>query len=301
MSLQKYHLNQRTRGKVTGIDEKGAFIELEPSVVGFLPLAELSWTRRINRPSDVLEVGMEIETVIVSLSKDDQKLCLSYRQLEPNPWDQIHLRYPIDRPVAGVVSNINPEGVMIELEEGIDGLININEVSKKDLKVGQVVEAWVIGISIDQHKIHLSVCEPQPPSSENQISMGKKSNLKYKLHMCESWVTYANKGQVDIDIKYFPDLKDKNKDDVAKWVTENAKNLWIDKNSGTIFPSQIITKQEFIQENGLEANLSDEDLKDEGWEEDYKDSNREPLWDYFNEAPVDFNKIKNEEHYFSAD
>jgi predicted RNA-binding protein with RPS1 domain len=301
MSPKQYQAYQRVRGTVTDLDEKGAFIQLEPGIVGFLPLSELSWTRQINRPSEVLEVGMEIESLIISLNKDDQKLGLSYRQLEPNPWDEIHLRYPIRRPVRGVVTNINSEIVIVELQEGINGLIDINEVSEQELKVGQIVEAWVIGINKDQHKIHLSLCEPRPLPPKKKINMSKENNHKYKLHMIESWVTYSNKGQVDIDTNYFPILKDKNKDDVAKWVTDNAKNLWIDTNSGVIFPSQTITKQEFIQEGGLEDNISDEDIKDEGWEGDYKDKNREPLLDYFNEAMEDFNKIKNEEHYFTAD
>jgi len=116
MSPKQYQAYQRVRGTVTDLDEKGAFIQLEPGIVGFLPLSELSWTRQINRPSEVLEVGMEIESLIISLNKDDQKLGLSYRQLEPNPWDEIHLRYPIRRPVRGVVTNINSEIVIVDCQ-----------------------------------------------------------------------------------------------------------------------------------------------------------------------------------------
>jgi hypothetical protein len=131
--------------------------------------------------------------------------------------------------------------------------------------------------------------------------MSKDNSSKIKLHMCESWVTHANKGQVDIDISYFPLLKEKTKEEVAEWVTENAKDLWIDQNSGIIFPSQTTTKEEYIKENELDFNITTEDLEDEGWEGEYKDDNRVSLWSYFNDAPLDFEKIKNEEHYFTAD
>lgn len=85
MSLRQYQPNQKARGKVTAIDKKGAFIQLEPDVVGFLPANELSWTRQINLPSEVLEVGMEIEVMITTPNTADQKPSLSHRQLEPNP------------------------------------------------------------------------------------------------------------------------------------------------------------------------------------------------------------------------
>jgi len=301
MSPKQYQAYQRVRGTVTDLDEKGAFIQLELGVVGFLPLSELSWTRRINSPSDVLEVGMEIETLIISLSKDDQKLGLSYRQLEPNPWEKMHLRYPIGLSVKGIIRDMNSDKVGIEIEEGISGLFDKNELLQNDVKDGQIIEAWVVGINKDQQKLFLSLRAPEPTSSSKREIMSKDNSSKIKLHMCESWVTHANKGQVDIDISYFPLLKEKTKEEVAEWVTENAKDLWIDQNSGIIFPSQTTTKEEYIKENELDFNITTEDLEDEGWEGEYKDDNRVSLWSYFNDAPLDFEKIKNEEHYFTAD
>lgn len=283
------------------MDGHGAFIQLEPNVFGFLPLAELSWTRKINRPSEVLEIGMEIDTIIISTTEEDQSLCLSHRQLEPNPWDEMHLRYPSGRPVRGVVSNIRPESATIVIEEGIEGVIDFRELSEKDFKEGQAVETWVVGVNKDTQRIALSLREPQPTISKKQVNISKNKSTKIKLHMCESWITYANKGQVDIDIAYFPLLKEKTKEEVAKWVTENAKDLWIDQNSGIIFPSQTTTKEEYIKENELDVDITAEDLEDEGWEGEYKDENRVSLWSYFNDASIDFEKIKNEEHYFSAD
>lgn len=301
MSIRKYKPNQKVRGKVTGMDEHGAFIQLEPNVFGFLPLAELSWTRKINCPSEVLEIGMEIDAIIISTTEEDRSLCLSHRQLEPNPWDEMHLRYPAGRSVKGILRSVNPKTVSMELEEGINGFFDENELSISDVKDGQIIDAWVVGINKDQQKLFLSLREPKVTLSSKKEIMSMNNSNKIKLHMCESWITYANKGQVDIDIAYFPLLKEKTKEEVAKWVTENAKDLWIDQNSGIIFPSQTTTKEEYIKENDLDVNITAEDLEDEGWEGEYKDENRVSLWSYFNDASIDFEKIKNEEHYFSAD
>lgn len=301
MSSNNYQAGQRVLGKVTALDQKSASIQLKSGIIGFLPLSELSWTRRINRPSDVLEVGMEIETVVTSFHADNQTLFLSFRRLEPNPWDEMHLRYPTGRSVKGILRSVNPKTVSIELEEGINGFFDENELSTSDVKDGQIIEAWVVGINKDQQKLFLSLREPKATLSSKKEIMSMNNSNKIKLHMCESWITYANKGQVDIDIAYFPLLKEKTKEEVAKWVTENAKDLWIDQNSGIIFPSQTTTKEEYIKENDLDVNITAEDLEDEGWEGEYKDENRVSLWSYFNDASIDFEKIKNEEHFFSPD
>ena len=133
----------------------------------------------------------------------------------------------------------------------------------------------------------------------------ENKNNEITLHMCESYITYTNKGQVKIDVNYFPQLKDKTKQEVAKWVTENIDNLYIDTYYGWVFPSKIVTKEEFILNNGLE-DLSGKELEDalveEGWEGEYEsEDDRIPLHEFFNESGVVFDKIKNEEHYFIAD
>lgn len=122
-----------------------------------------------------------------------------------------------------------------------------------------------------------------------------------KLNMMESFETFQNKGKVIIDINFFPQLKGKDSSAVADWVADNLNNLWIDGNSGEVFPSQTTTKQEFIKENGLKSDISDEDLKDEGYEGDYVREERVSLRDYFSDASVDFDKIVNEKQYFVAD
>ena len=162
---EKYPVNLKVRGKITSLVPYGAFIQLEPGVEGLVHVSELSWTRRINRPSDVLQDGQEIDAIVISVSKDEQKLSLSVRHLEANPWEEIHLRYPVGRPVKGIVRNTTAYGAFVELEEGIDGMIHVSDMSwtrkpahaSELLKKGDSVEAQVLGIDKANQRISLGL------------------------------------------------------------------------------------------------------------------------------------------------
>jgi len=162
---EKYPVNLKVRGKITSLVPYGAFIQLEPGVEGLVHVSELSWTRRINRPSDVLQDGQEIDAIVISVSKEEQKLSLSVRHLEANPWEEIHLRYPVGRPVKGVVRNTTAYGAFVELEEGIDGMIHVSDMSwtrkpahaSELLKKGDSVEAQVLGIDKANQRISLGL------------------------------------------------------------------------------------------------------------------------------------------------
>jgi len=162
---EKYPVNLKVRGKITSLVPYGAFIQLEPGVEGLVHVSELSWTRRINRPSDVLQDGQEIDAIVISVSKEEQKLSLSVRHLEANPWEEIHLRYPVGRPVKGIVRNTTAYGAFVELEEGIDGMIHVSDMSwtrkpahaSELLKKGDPVEAQVLGIDKANQRISLGL------------------------------------------------------------------------------------------------------------------------------------------------
>ena len=162
---EKYPVNLKIRGKVTSLVPYGAFVQLEPGVEGLVHVSELSWTRRIARPSDVIQDGQEIEAIVISVSKEEQKLSLSVRHLEPNPWEEIHLRYPVGRPVKGVVRNTTAYGAFVELEEGIDGMIHVSDMSwtrkpthaSEVVKKGDTVDAQVLGIDKANQRISLGL------------------------------------------------------------------------------------------------------------------------------------------------
>ncbi len=181
---EKYPVNLKVHGKITSLVPYGAFMQLEPGVEGLVHVSELSWTRRINRPSDILQEGQEIDAIVISVSKEEQKLSLSVRHLEANPWEEIHLRYPVGRPVKGTVRNTTAYGAFVELEEGIDGMIHVSDMSwtrkpahaSEMLKKGDTVEAQVLGIDKANQRISLGLkqlAEDPWKEVENRFKIGQ--------------------------------------------------------------------------------------------------------------------------------
>ena len=162
---QRFPVGSKVKGKVTNLVPYGAFVEIEEGVEGLIHVSELSWTKRITRPSDVLTVGQEIEAVVLGVNKEEQKISLGVRQLEPNPWDEIEHRYQIGRQVKGTVRNLTAYGAFVELEEGIDGMIHVSDMSwtkkinhpSEVLKKGDEIEAVVIDIDKQNQRISLGI------------------------------------------------------------------------------------------------------------------------------------------------
>jgi small subunit ribosomal protein S1 len=153
------------RGKVTKLVAYGAFVEVEEGVEGLVHVSELSWTKRIARPSDVLTVGQEIEASVLGINKEERKISLGVRQLDTNPWDDIDARYPIGTQMKRAVRNLTAYGAFVELEEGIDGMIHVSDLSwtrkinhpSELLKKGQEVDAVVLGIDKANQRISLGM------------------------------------------------------------------------------------------------------------------------------------------------
>ncbi len=162
---EKYPVDAQVKGKITSLVPYGAFVELESGIEGLIHVSEISWTKRIARPSDVLETGQEVEAVVTDINLEDQKISLSMRQLESNPWDTIQERYPLNAQVKGVVRNLTAYGAFVELEEGIDGMIHVSDLSwtrkvnhpSEVLKKGDDIEAQVLGIDKQNQRISLGI------------------------------------------------------------------------------------------------------------------------------------------------
>ena len=162
---EKYPVNMKVKGKITNLVPYGAFVELEPGIEGLVHVSELSWVKRIARPADVLTVGQEVEAVVLGVSKDDQKVSLSIRQLDTNPWDMVTAKYPPTTRVKGKVRNLTAYGAFVELEEGIDGMIHVSDLSwtkkinhpSEVLKKGDEIEAEVLEIDKANQRISLSL------------------------------------------------------------------------------------------------------------------------------------------------
>src|SRR6059036_1530556 len=125
----KYQVGQRVKGKVVNLVPYGAFVELEPGVEGLVHVTELSWTKRVAKPADMLKAGQEIEAVVLGINRDEQKISLGVRQLEANPWDKAQEKYPPATRVKGKIRNLTSYGAFIELEEGLDGMIHVSDIS----------------------------------------------------------------------------------------------------------------------------------------------------------------------------
>jgi small subunit ribosomal protein S1 len=161
----KYPIATKVKGKVVNLVPYGAFVEVEPGVEGLVHVTELSWTKRIAKPSDVLKQGQEVEAVVLGINREEQKISLGIRQLEANPWDIAHDKYPPGTPVKGPIRNLTSYGAFLELEEGLDGMIHVSDMSwtrkinhpSEVLKKGDVVEAVVLEVDKANQRISLGV------------------------------------------------------------------------------------------------------------------------------------------------
>jgi len=162
---QKYPVNAKVKGRVVNLVPYGAFVELEPGVEGLIHVTELSWTKRIAKPSDVLKPDQEIEAVVLGINRDEQKISLGLRQLEANPWDKAQEKYPPGTKVKGKIRNLTSYGAFIELEEGLDGMIHVSDISwtrkinhpSEVLKKGEEVEAVVLEVDKANQRIAVGI------------------------------------------------------------------------------------------------------------------------------------------------
>jgi small subunit ribosomal protein S1 len=161
----KFPVGQKVKGRVVSLVPYGAFVQLEPGVEGLVHVTELSWTKRIAKPSDVLKQDQEIEAIVLGINREEQKISLGIRQLESNPWDNAAAKYPVGTKVKGKVRNLTSYGAFVELEEGIDGMIHVSDMSwtrkinhpSEVLKKGDEIEATVLEMDRPNQRIALGM------------------------------------------------------------------------------------------------------------------------------------------------
>ncbi|MFY8162253.1 MAG: 30S ribosomal protein S1 [Candidatus Kapaibacteriota bacterium] len=159
----KYETNTKVAGKVVSLTDYGAFIEIEKGVEGLIHISEMSWTQHVKHPSQVVAMGQIVEAVVLNIDKDNKKLALGMKQLEPDPWQDLMKKYPLNSKHKGVVRNLTNFGVFLELEPGVDGLVHISDLSwtKKIrhpgefVKKGDTIDVVVLGIDPEQRRIAL--------------------------------------------------------------------------------------------------------------------------------------------------
>jgi small subunit ribosomal protein S1 len=169
-AAMRYPIGMRIRGKCVSLTDYGAFVELEPGVEGLVHVSEMSWTKRIKHPSKVVSVGDDVEAVCLDVDEGNRKISLGMKQIEPNPWQMIEEKYPVGTKVKGQVRNITNFGVFVGLEEGIDGLVHVSDVSwteqikhpSEKFQKGDELEAVVLKIDKENEKFSLGVKQLEP-------------------------------------------------------------------------------------------------------------------------------------------
>ena len=164
-AAERYPVGSRIRGEVVNITNYGAFVKLEPGIEGLVHISEMSWTRRINHPSEMLKAGEVVEVVVLEVNPDKQEISLGMKQTQENPWDRVSDRYPIGSVVKGIVRNLTNYGAFIEIEEGIDGLLHVSDMSwtrkishpNEMVEKGQTIQCRVIAVDQERRRIALGL------------------------------------------------------------------------------------------------------------------------------------------------
>ncbi len=168
---ERYPVGSRVQGRVVNITDYGAFVELETGVEGLIHVSEMSWSKRVKHPSKVLEAGQEVEAVVLDLDGESRRISLGLKQIEPDPWSTLGERYSVDSVISGRVRNLTDFGAFIEVEEGIDGLVHVSDISQRRikhpsevLKKGDLVNAVILNIDVDNHRLSLGIRQLEPDS-----------------------------------------------------------------------------------------------------------------------------------------
>src|ERR1022692_226152 len=172
---ERYPVNGRVIGRVVNVTDYGAFVELEAGVEGLIHISEMTWSRRMKHPSKVVKAGDPVEAVVLEVHSKDRRISLGLKQLEPKPWTTIDSRYSVGSVVEGRVRNMTDFGAFIEIEEGIDGLVHVSDLSwtkrvkhpSEILKKGMIVQAVILNIDSASHRLSLGIKQLQPDAWES--------------------------------------------------------------------------------------------------------------------------------------
>jgi small subunit ribosomal protein S1 len=161
----KYPVNAKIRGRIVSLADYGAFVEVEEGIEGLIHVSEMSWTRKIRHPSQALKVGDMVEAVVLNIDSANKRISLGLKQVEPNPWDVIGEKYPVGTTIEGKIKNITDFGIFIGIDEGIDGLVHISDISwtkrikhpSEIYKKGQELQAVVLNIDKENERFSLGI------------------------------------------------------------------------------------------------------------------------------------------------
>ena len=161
---ERYPVGTKIQGRIKNITEFGIFIGIDEGIDGLVHISDMSWTEHLKHPSEVFKKGQEVQAIVLNIDKENQRFSLGMKQLNRNPWDDIHHRYRVGQMVKGKITNITKFGAFVELEAGIEGLVHISELSHKRVEktsevvnAGDEIQAVIINVDPKKHKIGLSL------------------------------------------------------------------------------------------------------------------------------------------------
>ncbi len=169
-ATERYPIGAQVRGRVLSVTDYGAFVELEQGIEGLVHVSEMTWSKRMKHPSKMVKPGDEVDTIILSVNPNDRRISLGMKQLQDNPWEQLEDKYPTGAIIEGRVRNLTDFGAFIEIEDGIDGLVHVSNLSwtkrikhpSEVLKKGEKVKAIVLGVEPENRRLSLGVKQLQP-------------------------------------------------------------------------------------------------------------------------------------------
>lgn len=163
---ERYPVGTKIQGRIKNITDFGIFIGIDEGIDGLVHISDISWVQRLKHPSEVFKKGQEIQAIVLNIDKENQRFSLGMKQIQKNPWDDVHHRFKIGQTIQGKVTNVTKFGAFVEIEPGIEGLVHISELSNQRVekatevtKVGDEVKAVVINVDPKKHKIGLSIKE----------------------------------------------------------------------------------------------------------------------------------------------
>lgn len=182
---ERFPKGSRVRGRVVSLTDYGAFIEIEPGIEGLVHVTEMTWSKRLKHPSKILSVGQEVEAVVLDVDQHGRRISLGIKQTTPDPWETLPIRYHVGSRVQGKVRSLTEFGAFVEIEEGIDGLVHVSDISwtkrikhpSDVLKKGQTVDAVITNIDIDNRRLSLSMKDLEPNAWERFFETRKPGDL----------------------------------------------------------------------------------------------------------------------------
>jgi small subunit ribosomal protein S1 len=174
---EKYPIGTTIEGKIKNITDFGLFIGIDEGIDGLVHISDISWTRRIKHPSELYKKGDVVQAIVLDIEKENERFSLGIKQLQDDPWASVAQRYEVGKEITGTVTNLTDFGIFVELEEGIEGLVHVSEISKEKIKtptekfkIGDVISARVMNINTDERRIGLSIKRLEIEDEQNLLS-----------------------------------------------------------------------------------------------------------------------------------